>query len=133
MRKLIEEDMVPEDVTIQVLTQSRDELIARTFESLKGARRAVVHLYNSTSRVQREKVFRLDVAGIRDIAVNGAQQVKHHAAQAPETEWVFQYSPESFTGTELDVAADVVNAGDQCMAAAKRPAGDHQFAGHGWK
>ncbi|KAF0808248.1 2-isopropylmalate synthase [Alcanivorax sp. S71-1-4] len=110
VRKLIEEDMVPEDVTIQVLTQSRDELIARTFESLKGARRAVVHLYNSTSRVQREKVFRLDVAGIRDIAVNGAQQVKRHAAQAPETEWVFQYSPESFTGTELDVAADVVNA-----------------------
>ena len=110
VRKLIEEDLVPEDVTIQVLTQAREELIARTYESLKGARRAVVHVYNSTSRVQREKVFRMDVAGIREIAVNGAKAVAHHAAAAPETEWIFQYSPESFTGTELEVAAEVVNA-----------------------
>ncbi|MCK0537224.1 2-isopropylmalate synthase [Alcanivorax quisquiliarum] len=110
VRKLIEEDLVPEDVTIQVLTQAREELIARTYEALKGARRAVVHVYNSTSRVQREKVFRMDVAGIREIAVNGARSVARHAAQAPETEWIFQYSPESFTGTELEVAAEVVNA-----------------------
>lgn len=110
VRKLIEEDLVPEDVTIQVLTQAREELIARTYEALKGARRAVVHVYNSTSRVQREKVFRMDVAGIREIAVNGARLVAEHAAQAPETEWIFQYSPESFTGTELEVAAEVVNA-----------------------
>ena len=110
VRALIEQNRVPEDVTIQVLTQARDELIARSFESLKGARKAIMHLYNSTSRTQREKVFRLDVAGIRDIAVRGAECVKRHAAAQPDTEWGFQYSPESFTGTELDVAAEVVNA-----------------------
>lgn len=110
VRKLIEEDLVPEDVTIQVLTQAREELIARSFEALKGARRAVVHLYNSTSRVQREKVFRMDVEGVKNIAVQGARWVQDMAAQHPDTEWVFQYSPESFTGTELSVAAEVVNA-----------------------
>lgn len=110
VRALVEQDRIPADVTIQVLTQARDELIARSFESLKGARRAVMHLYNSTSRTQREKVFRMDVAGIRDIAVRGAECVARHAAQQPDTEWVFQYSPESFTGTELDVAVEVVNA-----------------------
>src|SRR5699024_5748238 len=97
VRKLIEEDLVPEDVTIQVLTQAREELIARSFEALKGARRAVVHLYNSTSRVQREKVFRMDVEGVKNIAVQGARWVQDMAAQRPDTEWVFQYSPESFT------------------------------------
>jgi len=99
VRSLIEEDRIPDDVTIQVLTQARPELIARTFESLKGARRAILHVYNSTSIVQRQKVFKTDKAGILDIAVRGAREVKRHAGQAPETEWVFQYSPESFTGT----------------------------------
>ena len=110
VRSLIEEDRIPDDVTIQVLTQARPELIARTFESLKGARRAILHVYNSTSVVQRQKVFKTDKAGILDIAVRGASEVKRQAGQAPETEWVFQYSPESFTGTEVDYAAEVCNA-----------------------
>ena len=107
VRSLIQEDKVPEDVTIQVLTQARPELIQRTFESLKGARRAILHLYNSTSVVQREKVFKTDKAGIVDIAVEGAKEVVRCAAGQPETEWVFQYSPESFTGTEVDFAVEV--------------------------
>ncbi len=110
VRRLIEEDKVPEDVTIQVLTQARPELIQRTFESLKGARRAILHVYNSTSVVQREKVFKTDKAGIIDIAVAGAEEVKRCAEAAPETEWVFQYSPESFTGTEVDFSVEVCDA-----------------------
>ena len=110
VRCLIEEDRVPDDVTIQVLTQARPELIQRTFESLRGARRAILHVYNSTSTVQREKVFKTDEAGIIDIAVAGAIEVKRCAALAPETEWVFQYSPESFTGTEMDFAVEVCDA-----------------------
>jgi len=109
-RSLIEEDKVPEDVTIQVLTQARPELIQRTFESLKGARQAILHLYNSTSVVQREKVFKTDKAGIVEIAVEGAKEVVRCAAQQTETEWVFQYSPESFTGTEVDFAVEVCDA-----------------------
>ena len=85
VRSLIQEDKVPEDVTIQVLTQARPELIQRTFESLKGARRAILHLYNSTSVVQREKVFKTDKAGIVDIAVDGAKEVVRCAAGQPET------------------------------------------------
>ena len=107
---MIEEDRVPDDVTIQVLTQARPELIQRTFESLRGARRAILHVYNSTSIVQREKVFKTDEAGIIDIAVAGATEVKRCAELAPETEWVFQYSPESFTGTEMDFAVEVCDA-----------------------
>jgi 2-isopropylmalate synthase len=110
VRWLIEEDQVPDDVYIQVLTQARPELIERTYESLKGAKKAIVHVYNSTSKTQREQVFRLDKDGIKDIAVKGAQCVKEHAAKHPETEWVFQYSPESFTGTEIDYAVEVVDA-----------------------
>ncbi len=109
-RWLIEENQVPEDVTIQVLTQARPEIIRRTFEALKGAPRAIVHLYNSTSTVQREKVFRLGKDGIRDIAVEGAREFLRCAAEQPSTDWVFQYSPESFTGTELDYAVEVCNA-----------------------
>ena len=109
-RQLIEQDRVPDDVTIQILTQARPELIARSFEALKGARKAVVHVYNSTSVAQREQVFKLDKEGIKTIAIEGATLVKNHAAEHPETEWVFQYSPESFTGTEVDYAIDVVNA-----------------------
>ncbi len=110
VRWLIEEDQVPDDVYIQVLTQARPELIARTYESLKGAKKAIVHVYNSTSKTQREQVFRLDKDGVKDIAVKGAQCVKDLAAKHPETEWVFQYSPESFTGTEIDYAVEVVDA-----------------------
>ena len=110
MRSLIEENKIPDDVTIQVLTQARPALIKRTFESLKGAKKAILHVYNSTSEVQREKVFRSDKAGIIEIAVTGAKEVKRGADQAPDTEWVFQYSPESFTGTELDFAVEVCDA-----------------------
>ena len=110
VRDLIDNHRIPEDVTIQVLTQARPELIKKTFEALQGVRRAVLHVYNSTSTVQREKVFGLDREGITDIAVRGAQMVKDYAAKYPETEWVFEYSPESFTGTEIDFAIDVCNA-----------------------
>jgi 2-isopropylmalate synthase len=110
VRKLIEEDRIPEDVTIQVLTQARPDLIEKTFASLKGVRRAIVHVYNSTSTVQREQVFGLDREGIIDIAVKGARLVQEYADKYPETEWIFEYSPESFTGTELDFAVEVCNA-----------------------
>lgn len=110
VRELIENDRIPEDVTIQVLTQARPDLIKKTFAALKGARRVVLHVYNSTSIVQREQVFGLDREGIIEIAVNGAQLVKDCAADYPETEWVFEYSPESFTGTELDFAVEVCDA-----------------------
>ena len=110
VRWLIEEDQVPDDVYIQVLTQARPELIERTYESLKGAKKAIVHVYNSTSTTQREQVFRMDMDGVKQIAVNGAKCVKEHATKHPETEWVFQYSPESFTGTEIDYAVEVVDA-----------------------
>lgn len=109
-RKLIEEDRIPEDVTIQVLTQARPELIERSFEALRGARRAIVHVYNSTSVVQREQVFAMDREGIKNIAIRGAQWVKAEAEKYPQTEWVFQYSPESFTGTEVDYAIEVIDA-----------------------
>ncbi|NVK38288.1 MAG: 2-isopropylmalate synthase [Gammaproteobacteria bacterium] len=110
VRWLIEENQIPEDVTIQVLVQARDELIERTYESLKGAKRAIVHVYNSTSPVQRNKVFNLDKQGIIDIAVKGAQKVASEAVKYPETQWTFQYSPESFSSTETDFAIDVCNA-----------------------
>ena len=109
-RKLIEEDRIPGDVKIQVLTQARPELIERTYEALAGAKQAIVHVYNSTSTVQREQVFGLDRAGIRDIAIRGAKVVQDFAAKYPDTDWTFQYSPESFTGTELDFAAEVIDA-----------------------
>lgn len=110
VRSLIDENKIPSDVTIQVLTQARPELIQRTFESLKGARRAILHVYNSTSTVQREKVFKTDKAGIVAIAKAGAEEVQRCAKLAPDTEWVFQYSPESFTGTEIDFSVEVCNA-----------------------
>lgn len=110
VRQIIEQNLVPSDVTIQVLTQAREDLIARSFESLKGAKQAIMHVYNSTSTVQREKVFCKDRDAIKQIAINGAQWVANYAAQQPETDWTFQYSPESFTGTELDYALEVCNA-----------------------
>ena len=109
-RSLIEEKKIPSDVNIQVLTQSRDELIEKTFESLKGIPRAIVHFYNSTPTLQRKVVFNEDKEGIKDIAVNGAKKIKELALANPETDWSFEYSPESFTGTELDYAAEVCDA-----------------------
>ena len=110
VRELIEQDLVPDDVTIQVLTQAREHLIDRTFESLKGAKRAIVHLYNSTSSLQRRVVFGLDRAGIIDIAVKGAERVRELTPSLEGTEVYTQYSPESFTGTELDFAKDICEA-----------------------
>ena len=110
VRNLIEEGLIPDDVVIQVLTQARDHLIERTFESLVGARHAIVHLYNSTSTLQRRVVFGLDRDGIKDIAVQGAIRVRELADRQTGTEWAFQYSPESFTGTELDYAVEVCDA-----------------------
>jgi len=110
VRKLIEENYIPDDVTIQVLVQAREHLIARTYQSLEGAKQAIVHVYNSTSTVQREKVFNMDREGIKQIAVQGAQWVKEYAEKYPQTAWQFQYSPESFTGTEIDYAVEVCDA-----------------------
>ena len=110
VRDLIENKKIPGDVNIQVLTQARDELIEKTFASLKGIPRAIVHFYNSTSTLQRRVVFKQDKDGIKDIAVKGALKIKELAKKNPDTDWSFEYSPESFTGTELDYAAEVCDA-----------------------
>ncbi|MEL7156799.1 MAG: 2-isopropylmalate synthase [Actinomycetota bacterium] len=107
VRQIITDGMIPEHVTIQVLTQSRDELIDRTYESIEGARNAIVHLYNSTSTVQRRVVFGLDEAGITDIAVTGAERCKMNEAHMGDTVIRYEYSPESFTGTELPFAKQI--------------------------
>ena len=107
VRDLIENKKIPGDVNIQVLTQARDELIEKTFASLQGIPRAIVHFYNSTSTLQRRVVFKQDKDGIKDIAVKGALKIKELAKKNPDTDWSFEYSPESFTGTELDYAAEV--------------------------
>ena len=109
-RALIEEDLVPDDVHIQVLTQAREELIARTFESLKGAKNAIVHIYNATSPTFREQVFSVDKAGCKAIAERAAGWVKACAEKQPETHWSFQYSPETFSATETDFAIEVIDA-----------------------
>jgi len=110
VRSIIEGGKVPSDVAIQVLTQCRAELIERTFESVKGAKRVILHFYNSTSTLQREVVFRTDRKGVTEIAVNAAKQIKALASAQPETEFIFEYSPESFTGTELDFALEICEA-----------------------
>ena len=110
VRSLIEDKKIPSDVNIQVLTQSRNELIEKTFESLKGIPKAIVHFYNSTSTLQRKVVFNQDKNGIKEIAINGALKIKELALANPNTDWSFEYSPESFTGTELDYAAEVCDA-----------------------
>ncbi len=107
VRWLIDTHAIPEDVTIQVLTQARDPLIRRTFDAIRGARRAIVHLYNSTSTLQRRVVFGLDRDGITDIAVRGTRLVRELAAAMPETDVRFEYSPESFTGTEMEYAVEI--------------------------
>jgi 2-isopropylmalate synthase len=109
VRQLVEDDLIPGDTTIAVLTQARPELIERTYESIEGARRAIVHLYNSTSETQRRVVFRLDKDGIRELAVRGATLCKELAGRT-DTDIVFEYSPESFHGTELDYALEVCEA-----------------------
>ncbi|MDB9752904.1 2-isopropylmalate synthase [Oceanospirillaceae bacterium] len=110
VRMLIEEGRVPEDVTLQVLTPAREELIKKTYEALDGVKKAIVHVYNSTSTVQREQVFGLPEAGIKAIAVQGAKWVQQYANNYPDTQWGFEYSPESFTGTEMDYAVEVCDA-----------------------
>jgi 2-isopropylmalate synthase len=110
VRWLIEENQIPDDVRVQVLVQAREDLIIRTYEALKGVKRATVHFYNSTSTVQRERVFNLGRDGVTSIAVNGAEWVKREAAKYPEVDWSFEYSPESFTNTEMDYAVEICEA-----------------------
>jgi 2-isopropylmalate synthase len=109
VRSLIEEDLIPDDVTIQVLTQARESLINRTYEAIAGAKQAIVHLYNSTSVLQREVVFRTDRQGIIDIALEGARLCRLAEKTIPETEVFYEYSPESYTGTELEFALEICN------------------------
>ena len=109
LRTLIEQDLIPDDVTIQVLTQAREHIIRKTFEALKGAKHAIVHVYNSTSLAQREQVFRKSKEEIKQIAVDGAALLKK-LADEEHASYQFEYSQESFTGTEIDYAAEVCNA-----------------------
>ena len=109
LRTLIEQDLIPDDVTIQVLTQAREHIIRKTFEALKGAKHAIVHVYNSTSLAQREQVFHKSKEEILQIAVEGAKLLKE-LAEEEHANYRFEYSPESFTGTEIDYAAEVCNA-----------------------
>jgi len=106
-RKLIEGRYIPEDVTVQVLTQAREALIEKTYEALKGVKRAIVHVYNSTSELQRRVVFKKDRQAILNLAVQGAKWVKEMSHSLNQSEIIFQYSPESFTGTELNYALEV--------------------------
>ncbi|MDF0532078.1 2-isopropylmalate synthase [Tsukamurella sp. 8F] len=110
VREIIEEGAIPEDVTIQVLTQCRDELIERTFEACRGANRVIVHFYNSTSVLQRRVVFRADKAAIKAIATHAADKCLEEQAKYPDTQWRYEYSPESYTGTELSFAKEVCDA-----------------------
>ena len=109
LRKLIDDKLIPDDVTVQVLTQSRKHIIKKTFDALKGVKHAVVHLYNSTSVAQREQVFKKEKDEIIKIATDGAKLIKEYAAKYPETKYSFEYSPESFTGTEVEFAAEICN------------------------
>lgn len=110
IRRLIEEKRIPEDVTIQVLTQAREDLIIRSFEVLRGVKRAIMHVYNSLNPIQRRLVFRLDKNGVREIALKGARLIRDIAASYPETEWIFEYSPESFNDTEPEFSLEVCSA-----------------------
>ncbi|MBY0579091.1 MAG: 2-isopropylmalate synthase [Burkholderiales bacterium] len=117
VRMLIEEERIPQDVAMEVLTPSRENLISRTLESLRGAKRAIVHLYNATSPLFRRTVFGLDRAGTIDLALRGVRQIKAHAEAHPETQWIFQYSPETFTATELDFAKEICDAVSEAWGA----------------
>ncbi|MGA2989469.1 MAG: 2-isopropylmalate synthase, partial [Candidatus Korobacteraceae bacterium] len=109
-RELVDKKLIPPDVTVQVLVQAREHLMRQTFEAVQGVHRAIVHVYNSTSILQRDVVFHMDKPAIKEIAVNGARMLRDYAAQYPGTEWMFEYSPESFTGTEVDYAVEVCEA-----------------------
>ena len=109
-RYLIENNKIPDDVKIQVLTQSREEIISRTFEALDGAKNAIVHLYNSTSKIQREVVFHKNKEEVKKIATDGAKLMNEYIKKYPDTNWYFEYSPESFSTTEMDYAVEVINA-----------------------
>ena len=109
MRTLVEQDLIPDDVTVQVLTQAREHIIKRTFEALKGVKNAIVHVYNSTSVAQRQQVFRKSKEEIKQIAIDGAKLLKDLTEQAGAN-YRFEYSPESFTGTEPEFALEVCNA-----------------------
>ena len=121
-RRLIDDGLIPDDVNVQVLVQAREHLIEKTFEALRGVKRAVVHVYNTTSTVQRERVFEKSQAEIQGMAVQGAEWVKHYAALYPDTDWTFQYSPESFSQTETDYALDVCKA----VMAVWQPSPEHR-------
>ena len=123
VRLLIEENHIPADVTIQVLTQARDSLIERTYESLKGSKQAIVHFYNSTSILQRKVVFNQDKNGIMEIALNGARKCKELESSIPETDVYYEYSPESYTGTELEYAVEVCNSVIEII----NPSPDHKM------
>ncbi|MBU6144961.1 MAG: 2-isopropylmalate synthase, partial [Acidobacteria bacterium] len=123
VRELIEGNHIPEDVTIQVLTQARDHLIERTYESIRGAKKVVMHLYNSTSVLQRRVVFNTDKQGVIDIALAGARKCLELEKTVPETTVYYEYSPESYTGTELEFARDVCNA----VIAAFEPTPEHKM------
>ena len=123
VRRLITENRIPDDVTIEVLTQAREDLIKRTVESVIGARKAIVHLYNPTAPQFRRIVYNTDVAGVKAIAEQGTRWVKHYTSQHPETEWVYQYSPEIFSGTELPVAREVCDA----VSAIWQPTPEHKM------
>lgn len=110
VRRLIEENLIPDDVTIEVLTQAREDLIARTVESLKGAKRAILHMYNPIAPAFREIVYRTDKAGVKEIAERGTRWVKEMTAKQPETEWIYQYSPETFSSAEIEFAKEVCDA-----------------------
>ena len=110
MRELIDDGHIPDDVTIEVLTQARQDLIERTVESCRGARRAIIHFYNAVAPNFRRIVFNTDVAGVKQIAVQAAGHVLQATARYPETEWVYQYSPEVFSTSELEVVKEVSEA-----------------------
>ena len=116
VREIIEQGAVPEDVTIQVLTQCRPELIERTFQACDGAPNVIVHFYNSTSILQRRVVFRADRDEIKKIATDGARKCLEEAAKHPGTRWRYEYSPESYTGTELEYAKEVCDAVSEVIA-----------------
>nr|WP_320165725.1 2-isopropylmalate synthase [uncultured Methylophaga sp.] len=123
VRRLIDENRIPDDVTIEVLTQAREDLIARTVESLKGAKRAILHMYNPIAPAFREIVYRTDKAGVKEIAERGTRWVKEMTAKQPETEWVYQYSPETFSSAEMEFAKEVCDA----VTAIWQPTPEHKM------
>lgn len=123
VRRLIDENHIPDDVTIEVLTQAREDLIARTVESLKGAKRAIVHMYNPIAPDFRTIVYNTDKAGVKQLAEQGTQWVKDYTAKYPETEWIYQYSPEAFSSTEIEFAKEVCDA----VSAVWQPSPEHKM------